>query len=231
MLLIAGAVIVVVAAIAIFALMPKTAPGTVGSPSQQSGAGTTPSGGATSGSGSGAGSAAGQGSGGLPQNVNVQTPTCGTGNSCLSQSEMSALIGAGTYNAIYTNDPTTISMMYGSSGQNGTFLNGNVTAMWLIGYNHTTSGYLGSVGILEFVFQSPIARTLYAKELAADTATSFNVTNATSNGLTYSYSGGSAFINATILVGYKNDKLVQFLALGKYVPEAQLVSAISGDLQ
>ena len=186
----------------------------------------------------GSSNAGGSGKGNSGNNSTVSTTATsggagqyggGPGKYYMSESEVSALVGSGgVYNASGNANASIVATYVDQYDKNnsGIFTN-NVTAMWIMSYDLNQSKN-NTQGILEMVFQSPVAATLYAKSVS--NSTSYNVTNAAVNGLKYSYASSSAFFKASTLTGYKDNYMVDVIDIGGVMPQAQLASTVAADL-
>ena len=156
--------------------------------------------------------------------VNISTtrlnPNCGTGLSCMNQSEVISLFGpSGTYRSYITTDPKTIYNLTNDS---------SITEAWVVVYGNTTP----KSTLLEGVFRIQNPKVKYDQILYSEAShITYNVTNATVNGMTYSafsYPSNGTFLS---LVGYKNNELTQIIYVGSHAPSiADLASAISVDM-
>lgn len=153
--------------------------------------------------------------------------TCGPGNSCMSQTELASLSGAGAYSAKYTQDPAIIADWISGSSNTPSILTGNVTVLWNVSYE--VSGKNPNNLTREFVGKSPIAQQIYMHYLKVNTP-GFNITNATLNGLTYSYTGiSNNYLNYTAFLGYKDGTFVTVVS-EDHIDSNGLASIISGDI-
>ena len=159
----------------------------------------------------------------------------GPGQWIMSKSEISGLTASGgAYNSSGTINSTMLayySDLY-VSNQSGYFAH-NVTGFWFMAYdlNGTKNN---NASVIEWVFSSPNAKSLYTKEVRNNTS-EYNVTNATVDGLTYSYEGLNESINGyylreTVLVGYKDQGIAYVLDAGGYIPRTQLATTVAGDI-
>lgn len=170
--------------------------------------------------------ATGTGSGGstIGSGGSGQLSGGGPGQGYMSQSEASQLLGAGgTYNATYLSG-------YSASHEfshNASIFTNNVSAAYVASYGLNTSS--SHEALLDIVFQSSKAQFLYAHAIAnASRSSSFNTTNATVNGMTYSYLNAGGYLQE--LIGYKGTDLALVLVVGHPVAETQLAAIVAGDL-
>ena len=147
------------------------------------------------------------------------------------------MMGAGgSYHSGYA-PYSTLAQASAVSGQNYSdyVYTNNVSAFYLVRYNFTTntSNYtavLNSKDLIETVIVSPHPQAIYRYNLNASFG-GYTVTNATMNGLTYSYLGGSQYgINSTSMIGWKNGEVVYVIATGSYIPQQTLATVVSGDM-
>lgn len=180
--------------------------------------------------------------GGNQYSAGYTNATCGPGNYCLSRSEMASTVGGtgGNYSAIYASKQTYFASIFAAAGSNAnqTAVFNNITGMYLATYNqsNTTSATGAGSVTLEFIFQGAHAQWIY-RNLIRNESSGWNVTNATLNGLTYSYSGasvsgygGSPGFASTYFVGYKNQGAVMLLSLGAKLDQTKLATAVAGDI-
>ncbi len=225
MILVAAVVVIVVIAAGVLLM---------NSPSTPSGAQTSTIGNGTSQNAPSQGSSNTSGSGSTFNSSiglqNLLAANCGAGNSCLSKSELEAMVGPVTgYNATSTTNPGAIAVLVGAKGVNSSILSGNVTEIWVVGANTTSTS--PPMAVLELVYQSPVAQKIYASLLTNSGIAMYNVTNSTLNGLTYSYSGAqSQYGSGATLFGYKGNEIVYFWSIGKYVDAQTLATAIASDM-
>jgi hypothetical protein len=143
----------------------------------------------------------------------------GPGKYYLSKSEAASLMGSGgKYDAFYQTNPGSL---YGNFSE-------NVTALWIVGYGNITTKIL-----LETLFQSPKANSLYSTELSLALAGNETVgaVNATLSGLKYSYVT-FAFGNVpstSELIGYKNGIFVS-VESPYTLNQTKLASVVAGDI-
>ena len=158
--------------------------------------------------------------------VQATTTISGGGQYLLTQDQFSALVGpGGTYNIpTYTN----YTSAYAQYSNGTSIFTNNVTGAWTVWYNTTSS----NSSALEIVIQSPnSAKALYTYWIKHLSSSTYNVTNATTSGLTYSYYGlQNPYYSTSYMVGYKDNYLVLFISLKNYVSQTQLASTIAGDL-
>jgi hypothetical protein len=195
--------------------------------------GSAGSGGSGNPSGTGSGSNSSSGTGSLPGGYS--NATCGPGNYCLSKSEMASLLGGtgGNYSAVYGDKYSFLTQIFASqSSGNTTAIFNNVTGAYIIGYNQSnvTSSTKTGTATIEAVLKSNNAKWVY-EQMMRNSSTSWNATNATMNGLTYSYTGAaSSAFAATYFVGYKDGAAVWVLSIGSQLPQQQLATDVSGDI-
>ncbi len=156
----------------------------------------------------------------------------GPGQWYMSRSEISALtVPGGNYSTLALTEANASFAYYmGLYDKNASFFYNNVTGLYWMDYELSSS----NASILEIIWQSPKAQLLFSKETANQTS-GYNVTNATSGGLTYDYSelnmtGSGYSLKESVLLGWKNQGFVEVLAIGAALPQAQLASTISGDI-
>ena len=210
------ALVVVVGAAIVLTSHPSTHNGTSTSSISSSGTGSTTSISGSNSSGHGSNS----GTGGGP------------GQWYMSRSEISALtVPGGNYSTLaLTAANASFPYYMGLYDKNSSFLYNNVTGLYWMDYEISSS----NASILEIIWQSPKAQLLFSKETANQTS-GYNVTNATSGGLTYDYSelnmtGSGYSVKESVLLGWKNQGFVEVLGIGAAIPQAQLASTISGDI-
>ncbi len=188
---------------------------------------------------------------GQPNGAGMVNATCGPGYYCLSQTEMASLLGGtgGNYYAVYgvRNGTYGSRLSYewlaaGVANANLTAVMDNVTGVYLVGYNQSNktsvSNGFGGTATLEFVFQGPRASWIYSKMINGTPSTQFNVTNATINGLTYSYIGvnvstynaSQGTLQETLFYGYKDKGAVFLFSLGRDINGTQLATKVAGDI-
>lgn len=164
-------------------------------------------------------------------------PGGGPGGSYLGLAEAQSLFGPGNYTATGDANATELGHLISSnsSADNTTaFLSGNVTAYWQVLYNMTGPGVLVNGTqippfAVEQVFETTVPRLLYSTML--ETGGSFNTTNQTIDGTTYSYSQQGLELNGTtFLIAYKGSEVALVYALGKAVNVQDLASAVAGDM-
>lgn len=225
------ALVVVVGAVVVLTSHPSSSNNTSSvSSSNGSGAGGSPNGSGGYGSTSAASTTISSSGGG-----GVTSMSGGPGQWVMSNSEVSAMAGSGgAYNATGYSNSTYFarywSMYYANESD---VFAGNVTGFYIMSYTVNSSTYKHA--IIEFIFQSPKAQFLYHSITKNMTSTNWNVTNATTNGLTYDYVGASGsyggyYIGSTMLMGWKNQGLVEVIDLGGQLPQAQLASTVAGDI-
>ncbi len=153
----------------------------------------------------------------------------------ISRGELENLFGPGVYVSTGNENASIYgSLLFpqaGESGTNSSFLSGNVSAYWSVLYNITSPSvfvnntYI-SPFVLEQLFRAANPSFVYSQMLGG----ALNVTNATLDGLTYSYRV-SSMLNGTIYVaGYKGDYVVTLYAFGKSANLDSIVTTISNDL-
>ncbi len=230
-----GAIVVVIVLVAGAALMLSHGPSGGGATTSVSGSGSTGIGSGAGGSGAaGSGSSSGTGNSGGASGSGSAT-SGNPGQVYLSQNQYAALLGTGgAYNSSGEQNASALGayMNYiGKSNSSAAFLN-NVTAAWEVGYTMNSSS--SKAISLELVFQASNAKAIYTQLMNSSRSGSYNVTNATLNGMTYDYVGfpGTAYFagGSTALIGYKDNYVVFFYSLGGYASQSALASDISGDL-
>ncbi len=161
----------------------------------------------------------------------------GPGSSYLSKTEAQSLFGQGTYTSTGDANSTSLGQLVStnvSTNDTTAFLYGNVTAYWQVMYNMSgakmaINGSEISPFAVEQVFETPVPRLIYAKMLGS--SGSFNVTNSTTDGATYSYSQQGITMNGTtFLVAYKSNEVSLVYVLGKQINAQSLASAVAGDM-
>ncbi|MDE1851813.1 MAG: hypothetical protein KGH69_03965 [Candidatus Micrarchaeota archaeon] len=169
-----------------------------------------------------------------------QPAQCGSGNSCVSNSEAVSLIGSGgNYQSGYLPDFAS-SMAKAEAVSGGNYSDyvytNNITSLYVVVYNFTPTNsspqaYLKAKSLIETVFVSPHPKALYDYNLNQSFGY-FNVTNATLNGLTYSYLGsnGQYGFSSSELIGYKNGEFVSFISPNAYIDPTTLATVVSKDM-
>ncbi len=161
----------------------------------------------------------------------------GQGKSYLSQAEMQALFGPGTYFSSGDANATSLGVIISANSSNyptTAFLNNNVSAYWQVVYNITgaellINGTYASPTVLEQVFQTPVPEFVYSKVLSAIGGT-FNVTNTTYGGMTYSYARQAAMNGTAFMVAYKGSEVSIVYVVGKPTSISALAAALAGDM-
>ena len=148
----------------------------------------------------------------------------------LTKDQFVALSGpGGTYNATqYANSTALNAELNATPMGNSPYFWNNVISLWRASY--VSSSMLSE----EFVFEvrSP-SEALFVYKSLLETAPSMNVTNATSDGMTYSYAyeaGSNPYTNVTGLAAYKNDYFIYFFSKGNHISPAGAAADIAGDL-
>lgn len=159
------------------------------------------------------------------------------GNMALSAAEMQSLFGAGVYNASPVQNATELGQYISShsAGTNESYLANNVTAYYAAVYNVTSAhisvnGATVSPMVFEQVFASPVSKGIYGA--VVDSAGGVLTTvNATSGGMTYSYTQSSALnISMTEMVGQKGGETALVTVIGENVSVQALASTVAADM-
>lgn len=159
----------------------------------------------------------------------------GPGQSYLSQVELQTIYGPGLYRASGNANATKFGdyISRNSTGTTLPFLQNNVTEYWAVDYNITSAKSVNASGtivkpfVFEKIFQSPVAKFVYDKMLVN---TTFNVTNATLNGMTYSYLTVPRFNDTTVFVARKGNEAVIITIFGVNPSITALAAAVNGDI-
>ena len=164
-------------------------------------------------------------------NPNISTPTCGPSNSCIGMNDVISLIGGGgVYNSSYVHGAELKNQLNGSQS---IFVN-NVTGAYEVSYSiigpQQNTSYNGSTYLSESLFTSPHAKSLYVAGLKNFNET-YEVSNATLNGMTYSYAvAHSVTSNSTVVVFWKDNATGLVLVLGRNINPMELANTVSMDI-
>jgi hypothetical protein len=155
----------------------------------------------------------------------------GPGQSYMSQREAATLVGQyGKYQASGTMNSTVIARMISTLPQRvSEYMSGNVTAVYqLVYFLNTTHATLSEVVYVTNP-KSSAAQRFYTW-LLSSSQVHFNATNATSDGMFYSYASQSMPSNTVSIIGWKNNEVTTVAISGGSISVSALVATVAGDM-